>query len=121
MKHLTNKEEEIMEFFWEKGSMTIKEIQKEYEEPQPHINTISTIVRILEDKDFVGHDSIGKMYRYYALMSKDEFRKKTLKGVVSKYFNNSYQEVVSCLINKEGLSVEELKKLIELVENAHQK
>ena len=121
MKQLTNKEEEIMEFFWKNGPMLVKDIQKEYEEPRPHINTISTIVRILEDKGFVGHESLGKKYRYYALIDKDKFRKMTLKGVICKYFNNSYRDMVSSLIGKEDLSIKEFRDLIEQVEKAHEK
>jgi len=116
MKHLTGKEEEIMTFLWEKGPMMVKDIQALYDDPQPHINTISTIIRILEDKGFVGHESLGRTYRYYALMDKQEFNKVTLKGIIRKYFNNSYLGVVSSLIKDEELSIEELKELIEEVE-----
>ncbi len=110
-----------MEILWQNGPMLVKDIQKLYEDPKPHINTVSTIVRILEDKGFVGHESMGKTYKYHALMSKEGFRKKTLKNVMSKYFNNSYRELVSSLIVKENLSVEEFKSLIELIEKAHKK
>ncbi|WP_029904294.1 BlaI/MecI/CopY family transcriptional regulator [Prevotella sp. 10(H)] len=119
MKALTNKEEEIMEFFWQHGSMFVKDIQKLFDEPKPHINTISTMIRILEEKGFAGHESLGKTYRYHALISKDEYRKKTLKGVISKYFNNCYLDVVSSFITKEDVSIEELKSLIDQVEQAH--
>lgn len=121
MKGLTNKEEEVMTFFWEKGSLFVKDIYDMYEEPKPHINTISTMVRILEDKGFVGHESFGKTYRYMPLISRDEFRKGTLKGVISKYFNNSLLGAVSSLINEENISAEELKELIDRVEQAHKK
>lgn len=118
MKQLTNREEEIMTLLWEKGPMYVKEIQDFYDEPKPHINTISTIIRILEDKGLIHHNSFGKSFQYYALISKDEFRKKKLTGVISKYFDNSYLDVVSSFIKKEDISIEELKKLIEKVENS---
>ncbi|MDL2322808.1 BlaI/MecI/CopY family transcriptional regulator [Bacteroidales bacterium OttesenSCG-928-A17] len=116
MTELTKKEEEIMTFFWEKGPLFVKEIQAFYEEPQPHINTLSTMVRILEDKGMLGHESIAKSYRYYPLVDKQTFRKNTLKGVINKYFDNSYLSAVSSLVEEENISVSELRKLIDLVE-----
>lgn len=121
MKGLTNKEEEIMDFFWDKGSLFVKDIQDLYKEPKPHVNTISTIVRILEDKGFVGHESFGKTFRYHAQISKEEFRKGTLKSVINKYFNNSFLGAVSSLVDEEEISLDELKDLIEKVEQAHKK
>jgi predicted transcriptional regulator len=121
MKRLTVKEEEIMNLFWERGPLFVKEIQETYEEPRPHVNTLSTIARILEEKGFVGHEALGKTHRYRALIDREEYSKGTLRGVVGKYFNNSYLGVVSSLINEEKLSVEELKALIEQVEKAGKK
>ncbi|WP_108821753.1 BlaI/MecI/CopY family transcriptional regulator [Dysgonomonas sp. Marseille-P4361] len=116
MKQLTKKEEEIMTILWEKGPMLVKEIQEIYEEPKPHVNTISTIIRILEDKGFISHKSLGKTYQYFPLMSRDEYRKRTLSGLISKYFDDSYLEVVSSFIKKEEISIAELKELIAQVE-----
>jgi len=79
------------------------------------------MVRILEDKGFVGHESFGKTYRYMPLISKDEFRKGTLKGVISKYFNNSLLGAVSSLINDEEISEDELRELIDKVKQTHKK
>ena len=86
MKHLTNREEEIMELFWEKGSLFVKEIIDKLAEPKPHYNTISTIVRGLEEKGFVGHEQFGNTYRYLAIISREEFSRNTIKNMVSKYF-----------------------------------
>ena len=119
--NLTKKEEEIMHFFWEKGPLYVKEIQSFYDEPQPHINTLSTMVRILEDKGMVGHESFGRNYRYHALVDKNEFSKKTLFGIIQKYFDNSYLGAVSALIREENLSIDELRKLIDEVEQTHSK
>jgi predicted transcriptional regulator len=119
MIDLTKKEEEIMNYFWEKGPLYVKEIQDFYDEPKPHINTISTMVRILEDKEMVGHESIGKTYRYHALVDKDQFSSGTLKGIIHKYFDNSYLSAVSSLIREEDISLDELRKLIDEVEQAH--
>ena len=129
MKTLTVKEEEIMGYFWEKGPLFVKEmlafplfvkqLLEFYDEPRPHFNTLSTIVRGLEEKGFLHHEVFGNTYQYYAVVSRDDFKKKTLKGVISKYFNNSYLGAVSSLVKEEDISVEELKQLIREVENAN--
>ena len=113
MKHLTNREEEIMEIFWEKDSLFVKEIIDLLDAPKPHYNTISTIVRILEDKGFIGHEQYGNTYRYYALISKEEFSRITIKEVVGKYFNKSYASVVSMFVQEEKISPEEIQELIQ--------
>lgn len=117
MKHLTNREEEIMELFWQKGSLFVKEIIDELAEPKPHYNTISTIVRGLEDKGFVGHEQFGNTHRYYAIISREEFSKNSIKNLVSKYFNKSYASVVSMFVEEQKISTEEIQELIRQVES----
>lgn len=119
MKTLSAREEEIMGFFWEKGPLFVKEIVGFYDEPRPHFNTLSTFVRALEEKGYLSHRTFGNTYQYYAVVSRDEFKKKTLKSVISKYFNNSYLGVVSSLVKEEEISLSELKELIREVENAN--
>lgn len=120
MKMLTAKEEEIMGYFWEKGPLFVKQLLDFYDEPRPHFNTLSTIVRGLEEKGFLSHEAFGNTYQYYAVVSRDDFKKKTLKGVISKYFNNSYLGAVSSLVKEEEISLDELKQLIRDVEKAHE-
>lgn len=119
MKTLTAKEEEVMELFWEKGPLFVKQLLKFYEEPRPHFNTLSTVVRGLEEKGFLGHTAYGNSYQYYPVVTKEDFKRKTLKGVISKYFNNSYMGVVSSLVKEEEISIEELKELIRKVEEGN--
>ena len=121
MKGLTSEEEEIMGFFWEKGPLFVKQMLAFYEDPKPHFNTLSTIVRGLEEKGYLSHEVYGNTYQYYAIISEEEFRKGTLKNVISKYFNNSYLSAVSSLVQEEDISLEELKQLISEVEKAHDK
>ena len=118
MKGLTAKEEEIMGFFWEKGPLFVKEMLVFYGEPKPHFNTLSTIVRGLEDKGFLSHHTFGNTYQYYAVVSEEDFRKGTLKNVISKYFNDSYLSAVSSLVKEEDISLDGLKRLIEEVEKS---
>lgn len=121
MKGLTAKEEEIMGYFWEKGPLFVKDLLDYYKEPKPHFNTLSTIVRGLEEKGFLDHESFGKTYRYYPVVTRKEFRRRTLKSVIGKYFNNSYLGVVSSLVQEEDISLDELKRLIEEVERTSEK
>ncbi len=121
MKGLTAKEEEIMGFFWKKGPLFVKEMLAFYDEPKPHFNTLSTIVRGLEDKGFLAHKTYGNTYQYYATVSAEDFHKGTLKNVIRKYFNNSYLSAVSSLVSEEDILLDDLKQLIREVENAHNK
>lgn len=108
-------------FFWEKGPLFVKEMLAFYEDPKPHFNTLSTIVRGLEEKGFLAHYTFGNTYQYYPVVSEEDFRKGTLRNVISKYFNNSYLNAVSSLVKEEDISLDELKQLIEEVEQADKK
>jgi predicted transcriptional regulator len=115
MEKITKKEEEIMNMFWEYGPMFVRDIVEHYPEPKPHANTVSTMVRALESKGYVGHKSHGPTYQYYALVSRSDFGRLTLKNIIGKYFQNSYKQAVSALVD-EDLSVDELKNLINQIE-----
>lgn len=117
MQKLTAKEEELMCFFWDKGALFVKDMLDFYDEPKPHFNTLSTIVRGLEEKGFLSHKTYGNTYRYYAIISKEEYSQGTLNNVITKYFGNSYLHAVSALVKSENLSIEDLKKLIKEIEN----
>lgn len=120
MKKLTHKEEEILSYFWDKGPLFVRELLELQEEPKPHYNTLSTIVRTLEEKGYIGFKAYGNTYQYYALVTRETYRKKSLSTLVGKYFENSYTRVVSSLLEEEKLSVEELQRLIEEIKNKKQ-
>jgi len=117
MQKLTAKEEELMCFFWEKGDLFVKDMLDFYDEPKPHFNTLSTIVRGLEEKGFLSHKTYGNTYQYYSIISKEEYSQGTLKNVITKYFDSSYLHAVSALVKSENISVADLKQLINEVEN----
>lgn len=114
-KGLTKREEEIMNIFWAKGPMFVKELIPFFDEPKPHINTLSTIVRGLEEKGYITHKAYGNSYQYFAAISKSEHGKRSLKDIISNYFKNSYLGAVSSLVEEEKISLEELTELIEKV------
>ncbi|GHV39947.1 transcriptional regulator [Bacteroidia bacterium] len=117
MKKLTQKEEEIMSYFWTRGPMFVRDLLDLQEEPKPHYNTLSTIVRVLEEKGYIGYKSYGNTYQYHALISEDDYRRSTLDNVVKRYFDSSYTRVVSTLIKEEKLSVDELQELIQMIKD----
>ncbi len=118
MKKLTQKEEEIMNLFWDKGPMFVKELVHVYADQKLHYNTVSTMVRALEEKGYLDHEQFGNTYRYFPVITEEEYKKKTLSTIVKKYFNNSYQNVVSQFVEDQNISVNDLKKLIDRIENS---
>ena len=115
MKVLTPKEEEILAYFWENGPMVIRELLDKHDEPKPHYNTLSTIVRILEEKGYMSYKAYGNIHQYYAVISEDEYRKQNLNKVVDKYFDKSYLRAVSSFIEEEKLSLGDLQDLIQRI------
>lgn len=110
-----------MRYFWNEGGLFVKQLVEKYPEPKPHFNTLSTYVRSLEEKEFLSHETFGTTYRYFAIIGEDEYKNRTLKDVVKKYFDNSYLSVVSSLIKEQRLSVEEVRKLLDEVEKTTKK
>lgn len=113
---LTEKEAQIMQMLWSRGPMFVREMVELYPEPKPHVNTVSTTVRILEDKGYVSHESVGGSHRYYAVARMEDFRERSLTDLVRNYFNNSYKSAVSALVEDEKISVDELREIIDLIE-----
>ena len=116
MKRLTKKEEEIMNLFWDNGAMFVRELLEHYDEPKPHFNTLSTMVRTLEANGFINHKAYGNTYQYYPVVSREEYAGSSFKGIVSSYFNNSYLNAVSALVKEEKITIDELKELIDQIE-----
>ena len=111
---LTKREEEIMDYLWEHGPSFVKDIKASFGDRMPHYNTVSTMVRNLEQKKMIAHDDFGTTYRYFAAVSKEEYVKTNLKKDVKKYFDNSYKSLVSSLVESNELTIEEITELIAL-------
>ncbi len=111
MKELTKAEEELMQIIWKLGKGFINDILAELPEPRPAYNTVSTIVRILEKKGFVGHLAYGKSHEYYPLVSKNEYTKSYFGHFMKNYFGNSYREMVSFFTRDNNLDIRELESL----------
>ena len=117
-RELTKAEEQVMHVIWKIGKGFANEIMSNFSEPKPAYNTILTIVRILEKKGFVGHETFCKANRYYPLISKEEYSHNYLNGLVKNYFNNSYIELVSAFTKKENFTIEQLEELKKMINNA---
>jgi predicted transcriptional regulator len=110
---LTRSEEQVMQILWELGEGLVKDILDKFEEPKPARNTVSTVVRILEKKGFVGHKDYGKVFVYYPLVLKKEYSGKQLFGLMNNYFNNSFPAMASFFAKENDLSIRDLELLLE--------
>jgi BlaI family penicillinase repressor len=118
MKELTKAEEEIIQILWDLQSAFVKDIVEQLPDPKPAYNTVSTIVRILEQKGFVGHEALGKSHKYFPLISKEAYTKSFMKGFVSRYFSGSYQEMVSFFTKEDDLKLTDLEALLNELKNS---
>jgi BlaI family penicillinase repressor len=116
MQKLTNKEEEIMHIIWKLEKAFVKDVLAEITEDQPHYNTLSTIIRNLEDKGYVSYQAYGKTHQYFPMVSKEAYKKRFMSTAIENYFNNSYKNVVSFFAKEEKISIDELKEIIALIE-----
>ena len=117
MKTLTDKELEIMNVLWDKGAMSMRDLHDNLPEPRQHFNTVSTVVRRLEERGFISHEALGaRFFHYGAAISREDYNTRKQKSFVSKFFDGSYMNFVSQLVKEEEISVEELKGLIKMVE-----
>ncbi|HUH18458.1 MAG TPA: BlaI/MecI/CopY family transcriptional regulator [Albibacterium sp.] len=121
IKELTRAEEEIMQKLWVLEKAFVKDIIKELPEPKPAYNTVSTIIRILETKGFVGHESFGKSHRYYPLVTKDAYKTFASGKLISSYFDNSTQNMLSFFLKKEKLDIKEMDEILKIIEEAKKK
>ena len=116
MQKLTNKEEEIMHILWKLKKAFVKEIQAEITEDKPHYNTLSTIVRNLEEKGFVGHNAFGNTHQYHPVITLEAYSKKYMNTAIDNYFNSSYKNMVSFFAKEEKISAAELREILAMIE-----
>ena len=114
METLTRKEEEIMQILWEIKEGFVKDIINEMKDPKPPYNTISSVVRILEKRGFLGFRSFGKSHMYFPIIEKKSYRKHAFKTIMKGYFEGSYKNVISYLIDDESLSAKEVEEIDQL-------
>ncbi len=116
MKKLTNKEEEIMQILWKLEKAFVKEVMAEITEDQPHYNTLSTIIRNLEEKGFVSHNAFGNTHQYFPIVKMEEYRKRFMNLAIETYFDSSYKNMVSFFAKEQKISADELREILAIIE-----
>ncbi len=116
MQKLTNKEEEIMKILWKLEKAFVKEVLEAFTDEKPHYNTLSTIIRNLEEKGYVAHEAFGNTHRYFPIISKELYRKAFIDETIADYYDNSFKSLVSFFAKEEKISVQDLKEIIQLIE-----
>ena len=121
MKQLTKAEEQVMQILWNLEKAFVRDILDKLPKPKPAYNTVSTIVRILEKKGFVGYKAFGKTHEYYPLVTKPSYRKSFFTGVLKNYFENSYQSLTSFFTREQNLSLDELEEIRKMIDEEIEK
>lgn len=118
MKELTKVEEEVMQIIWQLERGVVRDFINELKDPKPPYSTISSVVRILEKKGFVAHKAYGKTHEYYPIITKDEYRKFAVNGLVKRFFAGSASNMLSFFAKENQLKVEEIQSLIDSINNS---
>ncbi len=114
---LTKAEEEVMQYLWELEEATVREIREIIPEPKPAITTISTIIRILEQKGFIDHRAYGRTHVYFPLIKREEYSKNYVSQVIDKFFDRSPKSLVSFLAEKDKIDLKDLEEIIKELKN----
>lgn len=117
MQKLTKAEEDVMQLIWETGRCTVSELLEKFEEPKPPHSTISSVVRILEKKGYVGHKAYGKTHEYFPVVEKAEYGKRSLTEILRNYFDGSVSRLVSHLVDDKKLNERDLKEIMKKLDD----
>jgi predicted transcriptional regulator len=117
MQRLTKTEEEVMQMIWELERCTVSDIRKQYTENVPPHSTVSSVVRILEKKGYVGHKAYGRTYEYYPLIAKEDYSHRRVQKIVGDYFEGSAANLVSFLLKEQEVDKDELKDLLKTLDD----
>lgn len=118
-QELTRAELEIMQLFWVKGPSMVNDLLEAMPEPKPAYNTVSTVVRILEKKGFVGHKAYGKTYEYYPIVSKVVYASRYMDTVLDNFFGGSLSRLVSFFSEHKSITVEETDEILKMLRERH--
>lgn len=121
MKELTKAEEQVMKVIWSLKKATIKEVTRQMPEPQPAYNTVATVLKVLKAKGFVEHEAQGNIYTYFPLVAEKKYRHFAFDKVLNTYFNNSYQSLVSFLVEEKKLDKKTHDRLVALTDKLKEK
>ncbi|AUC82581.1 BlaI/MecI/CopY family transcriptional regulator [Lacinutrix sp. Bg11-31] len=116
MKQLTKAEEDIMQVLWQLKKANVKQIIEEFPEPKPAYNTVSTIVRILENKGFVDYEKKGKGHIYFPLLEKQDYSNQSINKLVDNYFQGSFKSMVSFFMKKNDINLNDLESVLKEID-----
>ena len=114
---LTRAELEIMQVMWAKGKVLVHDILAEMSEPKPAYNTVSTVVRILEKKGYVGHEAHGKTHEYYPLIEREEYTNGYMNSVLNNFFGGSVSRMMSFFTRNEKISLTETDEILKMLQD----
>lgn len=114
-KVLTKAEEQVMHVLWKLKKGFLKDVINSLPDPKPHSNTVSTILKILIEKKYVGIETFGRLHKYYPVVRKEEYSRSSMKNIVKGYFEGSFKKAVSFMIENKELSVKDLELLLEQI------
>lgn len=121
MKKLAPREEAVMQILWQLEQAFLKEIWEQLDEPRPPITTIASIVKKLENEDFIDHESFGRSHRYFAKIKKEDYRKSSIKSLLNNYFEGSPKQLLSYFVEEENVDSEEISKLLQEIQDKESK
>ncbi|MDY0905983.1 BlaI/MecI/CopY family transcriptional regulator [Pedobacter sp. CFBP9032] len=117
IKDLTKAEEQIMQVLWQLEKAFVKDVIDELPIPKPAYNTVSTIIRILETKGFIGHEAFGKAHKYYPLISREEYKRHATEKLLGNYFENSVESMFSFFVKEEKLDLSDVDEILKMINN----
>ncbi|WP_370513192.1 BlaI/MecI/CopY family transcriptional regulator [Fulvivirga sp. M361] len=104
-----------MQILWKLRRGFVKDIIAKMPEPKPAYNTVSTIVRILEQKGFIDHKAYGKTHEYFPLVDKINYSKFYLNNFLKGYFSGSFESLVSFFAKENDMNMEDVDELLKHV------
>jgi BlaI family transcriptional regulator, penicillinase repressor len=120
MVKLAKREEQIMQVFWDLEKAFIRDIIPLLPDPKPHYNSVATMVKILEEKGFLDHEPVGNVYRYFPVVSREDYQKHAMEDFVSKYFDNSYPRMLAFFAKEQKLTEEEMNEILQIIKSGKQ-
>jgi len=117
LRELTKAEEQVMQILWKMEEAIVRDLVDQFEEPRPAYNTVSTVLRVLEKKEFVNHKAYGTTYVYFPLITKKEYSKFQFTNLIKNYFNGSFPKMAAFFARENNLSIQELEEMLDMAKD----
>ncbi|WP_432709368.1 BlaI/MecI/CopY family transcriptional regulator [Pedobacter sp.] len=117
IKDLTKAEEQLMQIIWQLKKGFVKDVMDQLPEPKPAYNTVSTIIRILENKGFLAHEAFGKAHQYYPLISREDYRRHATSKLLDNYFENSVESMFSFFVKEDKLDLSDVDEILKMIKD----